>query len=329
MSYLKGLVELDDSTRVLVTGGVGFIGNSIVRKILENKSTVYVLDKFSSKNNLDDVENKSLHIIKGDCTIEGDLEKIPKQLDIVFHLAADPEVNLTITNPKSIFQNNILATYNLLEFLRKINCKCFVFTSTSTIYGEPSIFPTSETYSPCNPISLYGASKLACEAMISSYCHTYKKQGVIVRLANIIGPKSDHGIIPDMIKKSQNCSKTIEVLGDGTQTKSYLHVDDCVEGMLTILNNEKSLFSIYNLGSDTQILVNEIVDIILNECNLNHIKKVFTGGVDGGRGWLGDVKKMLLDINKIKRLGWSPKLNSREAVIKTVKQIRQQSVENF
>jgi len=206
--------------------------------------------------------------------------------------------------------------------LSTIEHKKIIFASTSTVYGDATIFPTPETYSPCYPISMYGASKLACEAMISSHCNIHKKDGKLIRFANIIGPNSDHGIIPDMLKKFQK-STTIEILGDGTQKKSYLYIDDCIDAILTIANTDESSLSTYNLGSETQITVNEIVDILLEEMNLTSYKKKFTGGVDGGRGWIGDVKKMLLDIEKIKKLNWLPKLDSKEAVKKTIREILQ------
>jgi len=312
---------MKEMRRPLVTGGAGFIGNELVRSLLDYGIEVLVFDNFSKKNNLNNIKNEKLTIIRGDCTSRKDLEKIPNDIDVVFHFAADPEVNLSVTNSKSIFDNNILATYNLLERLKTTRCEEIVFASTSTVYGEPTIFPTPETYSPCNPISFYGSSKLACEAMISSNCYTFKKHGIIIRFANIIGPKSDHGIIPDMQKKITKSTKTIEILGDGTQTKSYLYIDDCINGILTIFNKENSLLSTYNLGSETRISVNKIVDIILEETNSNHLQKKFTGGVDGGRGWIGDVKNMLLDIQKMKKLNWLLNLDSEEAVRKTIKQL--------
>ena len=209
--------------KILVTGGSGFIGSSIVRKLLDNNSQVSVVDNFSKTNNLKDIVNDNLTIIQANCASIDDLQKIPYEFDFLFHFAANAEVNLSSTNTKSLFDNNILATQNILEWFKNSKCKTIIFPSTSTIYGDASIMPTPETYSPCNPISFYGASKLACEAMISSYCQSYNKQGIIFRLANIIGSHSDHGIIPDMIKKLSHSKDTLEILGDGTQMKSYLH----------------------------------------------------------------------------------------------------------
>lgn len=310
--------------KVLVTGGAGFIGNSLVKKLLENHCHVCVVDNFSKTNHLKNINEKNLIVINADCKLFDDMKKIPYDFDILFHLAADPEVNLSVTNLQSIYENNILATKNILEWFKNSESKIIVFTSTSTVYGEAKVIPTPESYNPCYPISFYGGSKLACEAMISSWCHTFNKQGIIFRLANIVGSLSDHGIIPDMIKKLSHSKETIEILGDGHQIKSYLYIDDCIDGILQVLNHENNLMSTYNIGSETQISVNEIVDIILSELHLaNKTKKIFTGGIDGGRGWIGDVKEMLLDITKIKKKNWQPKFDSKQAVEKTVRDILQ------
>ncbi len=308
------------NSQILVTGGAGFIGSSLVKSLLEQGNQVTVFDNFSITNNLEKVKSNNLKIVRGDLTSTSDLKKIKPKFDTVFHLAADPEVRLTITNPKSIYRNNILATYNLLEWLRNSRVENIIFTSTSAVYGEVTIIPTSESY-PCTPISLYGASKLACESLISAYCSTYKKMGVAIRLANVVGPASTHGIIFDMVRKLKKNSRELEILGDGTQNKSYLYIDDCVSGMIHLAEKLNSNFDVYNLGSDTQVTVKEIIELILNELKYQDVKKNFTGGVDGGRGWIGDVKKMLLDIGKIKSTGWNPTQNSTEAIKKTLRSI--------
>lgn len=303
---------------ILITGGAGFIGSELVKFLLEKNNHIVVFDNFSSGNNLHNIKSDHLEIIKGDCSSASDLQKIPSQVEIIFHLAADPEVRLTMTNAESIFKNNIISTYNLLEWASKTSAHTIVFTSSSTVYGDATIIPTPESY-PCVPISLYGASKVACESLMSAYCHTYNKRGIAIRLANIVGPSTTHGILFDMIKKLKNNSKELEILGDGNQNKSYLYIDDCISGIIHLLEHSNTDFDIYNLGSDSQASVKEIIDIILNELSFSNVKKIFTGGIDDGRGWIGDVKKMLLDINKIKSSGWRPTLNSNNAIRKTVR----------
>jgi UDP-glucose 4-epimerase len=303
--------------QILVTGGAGFIGSALIKFLLEQNNKVTVFDNFSVTNNLKGIKSDNLKIIRGDLTSNSDLKKIPSKIDTVFHLAADPEVRLTVTNPRSIFQNNVLATYNLLEWLRETQVKTIVFTSTSAVYGDASTIPTPESY-PCIPISLYGASKLACESLLSAYCNTYKKRGVAIRLANVVGSASTHGIIFDMIKKLKKNPTELEILGDGNQNKSYLYIDDCISGIIHLAEKCNSYFDVYNLGSDTQVTVKEIIELLLNELGYSNVNKIFTGGVEGGRGWVGDVKKMLLDIDKMKSTGWRPKLNSKDAIRKTL-----------
>ena len=191
-----------------------------------------------------------------------------------------------------------------------------IFTSTSTVYGEPTKIPTPEDYAPLKPISTYGASKLACEALISAYAYTYGFKAIIYRLANIVGPRSKHGVIYDFIQKLNKNPKELEIRGDGTQNKSYLYISDCIEAMLLGLEKTTEQVEIYNVGSENQVDVKTIAQIIIEEMGLKNVKLTFTGGVDGGRGWKGDVKNMLLDIDKIKALGWKPKLNSKQAIKK-------------
>lgn len=308
--------------KILVTGGAGFIGSSLVKYLLGQNYDVTVFDNFSAGNNLSNTSHQNLKIIQGDLTDFDDINKIPQTINSIFHLAADPEVRLFITNPDSIFKNNITSTYNLLEWFKNSDAEKFVFTSSSTVYGDAKIFPTPET-TPCNPISIYGASKLACESLISAYCNTFEKIGVSLRLANIVGPISSHGIIFDMIKKLQNNPTNLEILGDGTQNKSYLYVDDCIDALVKSFEMIKEKYSVYNLGSSSQVTVDSIVDIITEEAGYPNVKKHFTGGVDGGRGWIGDVKKMLLSCDKLQTIGWRPKLESRDAVRRTVREFIQ------
>jgi len=171
------------------------------------------------------------------------------------------------------------------------------------------------------PISVYGASKLACEALVSSYCYSFKKKGIIVRPANMIGPRSTHGVILDFIQGLKKNPRELEILGDGTQTKSYLYIDDCINAIITAYEATEEPVVIYNVGSEDQTNVTEIAHTVIKTMKLRNVKLTYTGGVDGGRGWTGDVKNMLLDINKLKKQGWKPKLNSQQAVKKTAQQL--------
>jgi UDP-glucose 4-epimerase len=241
-----------------------------------------------------------------------------RECDVIFHLAANPEVRVGETSPQVHFEENILATFNLLESIRPLKePKTIVFASTSTVYGDATQVPTPESYGPLQPISTYGASKLASEALITSYASTFNHKGLILRLANVIGPRANHGVIFDFIGKISKNPKRLEILGDGTQNKSYLYVDDCVGAIIsltsTFLNHEATV-DIFNIGSKDQITVKEIAKIVARQMNAPGIEYAFTGGIDGGRGWKGDVKHMNLSIDKLLKTGWKPRYNSREAV---------------
>lgn len=307
----------------LITGGAGFIGSHLVDRLMESGVKVTVLDNLSAGrlNNISKwLNNSRFKFIMGDMLNPGDVKKSMGNCEIVFHLAANPDVRIGAFNTRIDYEQNILATYNLLEAMKESErCKSVVFTSTSTVYGEAKKMPTPEDYGPLKPISLYGASKLACEALISGYSHLFGFKSVICRLANIVGSRSGHGVICDFINKLRSNPKALEVLGDGTQRKSYLYVDDCVEALLIASEKSHEQVEIYNVGSEDTVNVATIARIVIEEMGLSDVEIKYTGGVDGGRGWRGDVKEMLLDISKIKRLGWKPKLNSAEAVRRTSK----------
>ncbi|MEM2341634.1 MAG: NAD-dependent epimerase/dehydratase family protein [Candidatus Bathyarchaeia archaeon] len=312
-------------SKVLVTGGAGFIGSHLVDVLMNRGLKVTVLDNLSSGrlNNISSwLKSPRFKFIKGDMLNLADVKKALNGCEIVFHLAANPNVRVGAFNTRIDYEQNILATYNLLEAIRETKeCERIVFTSTSTVYGEAEKMPTPEDYGPLKPISLYGASKLACEALISGYSNLFGFRSVICRLANVIGSRSRHGVIYDFIEKLKNNPRRLEVLGDGTQRKSYLHVKDCVDAMLIAAERSREQVEIYNVGSEDTVDVTTIANIVIEEMNLKNVEIYYTGGVNGGRGWKGDVKEMLLDISRIKNLGWKPRLNSREAVKQAVKDL--------
>lgn len=307
---------------VLVTGGCGFIGSHIVDSLMMDGSEVTVLDNLSA-GDLNNVgrwkKSQTFHFINDD--LAGSALKIPPGCDTIYHMAANPDVRLGSSNPSVHFEQNIVATYNLLEATRKSQAKLFVFGSTSTIYGEAEVMPTPEDYGPLKPISIYGASKLACEALISSYAYTHGLKVVIYRLANIIGARSNHGIIHDFLQKLKENPTELEILGDGTQTKSYLHVQDCVRGILTGVKSLSEQVSIFNVGSGDQVNVMKIAEIVCRGVGLDNVKYKLSQVTTDGRGWPGDVKFMMLDSSKLKALGWKPTMNSEEAVVRTVHEL--------
>jgi UDP-glucose 4-epimerase len=326
-SKLKGkLMHHLNFRRVFITGGAGFIGSHLVDRLCEGRVDIVVFDNLSS-GRLENVERwlnaPNFKFVLGD--LLSDFEKILNSLkdcETVFHFAANPEVKIGFENPKIHYEQNVTATFNLLEAIRKTeSVETIVFTSTSTVYGDAEEIPTPEDYGPLKPISIYGASKLASEALIASYTYNYGFKAVIYRLANVVGSRARHGVVYDFIRKLLNNPKRLEILGDGTQRKSYLHVEDCIDAILFGLSVARERVGIFNVGSEDQISVKEIADIVCMKMGLKNVQYTFTGGVNGGRGWKGDVKFMQLNINKLKKFGWKPKLNSRQAIEKAAEEM--------
>jgi len=307
--------------KIMVTGGAGFIGSHIVDRLMKEGNEVVVYDNLSS-GKMEFIEhhmnNEKFTFIEADLLNFEKLRESVKDIDIIYHVAANPDVKLGAQDTKVHFEQNVKATYNLLEAMRINDVEDIIFTSTSTVYGEANVIPTPEDYGPLVPISLYGASKLAAEAFIMSYSHTFGMKAVIYRFANIVGPRSTHGVIYDFIMKLKRNPKELEILGDGTQTKSYLYVEDCVDAIVFGYKNRKKDVEIFNIGSEDWINVRRIADIVVEEMGLKNVSYRFTGGK---RGWKGDVPKMLLSIEKIKDYGWKPKHNSEESVRLTARHL--------
>jgi len=307
--------------KVLVAGGAGFIGSHLVDRLMQMGIFVRVVDNLSS-GSLENIKgwlsDSLFEFVHGDLKDLAVAEEAVDGVEVVFHLAANPEVRVAEVDPSIHFRENLLTTFNVLEAMRKSEkAKCIVFFSSSTVYGEPNRLPTPEDYGPLLPISVYGASKLGCESLINAYCHTFGIRGIVFRLANIVGDRSTHGIVVDFIHKLLKNSEELEILGDGNQTKSYLHVEDFVEAVFIALRaflDEEKKIEVYNVGSLDTVDVKSIAGIVAEEMGLPNLKFRFTGGVDGGRGWKGDVKTMLLSAEKLLSLGWRPEFNSEKAV---------------
>ena len=308
-------------SKALVTGGAGFLGSHLVDALLDRKDDVTVLDNLAAgrMENLRQASSRGgFKFVKLDLKDSFGLAEALDGVTTIFHFAANPEVRVSLTKPAVHFQENLLATFNLLEAARVSGGdKTVVFASTSTVYGETAQMPTKEDYGPLLPISTYGASKLGCESLISSYAHTYGVRGLILRLGNCVGSRSGHGVIADFVRKLKTDPTQLEILGDGTQTKSYVHVSDFVMGasvaLASFLRSDRRV-DVYNLSSPDQVNVKRIAQIVIEEFGLRNVKINYTGGVDGGRGWVGDVKLMHLSIKKLQLAGWQPKLNSEQAV---------------
>ncbi len=308
------------SKKVLVTGGAGFIGSHVVDRLLADGHDVVVFDNMTS-GKMDFIAHHlnepHFKLINGDMLQPDQIYKACNDVEQVFHLAANPDVRIGASNTRMHFDQNILATYNLLDAMQKQHVPEIAFTSSSTIYGEANIIPTPENYGPLMPISMYGASKLACEAMITAYCHTFDMRSWIFRFANIIGDRGTHGIIVDFIHKLKKDPFHLEILGDGKQSKSYLHVRECVDAMMSVVEKGNEQVNIINIGSEDVISATRIGEIVAEEMRLSP-EFVYTGG---SQGWKGDVPKMMLSIERLKVLGWKPAMGSEDNVRGTVRSL--------
>ncbi|HPX73034.1 MAG TPA: NAD-dependent epimerase/dehydratase family protein, partial [Methanoregulaceae archaeon] len=228
-----------------------------------------------------------------------------------YHIAADPDVRASATHPEEVYARNVHATVRVLEAMRRAGCTEIVFTSTSTVYGEADLIPTPEEYPRMEPISIYGGTKLACEAMISAYAHTFGWKSWVFRFANIIGERSNHGVIWDFIHKLRQNPRELEILGDGTQTKSYCSVQACVDAVLFAVAHTSAPFTCLNIGSEDWIDVTTIASIVADEMGLSDVSFHYTGG---DRGWVGDIPRMLLSLEKIRSLGWRYEVTSPQSV---------------
>ncbi|MFO7618162.1 MAG: NAD-dependent epimerase/dehydratase family protein [Thermoplasmata archaeon] len=299
--------------KLLITGGAGFIGSHLLKR-LAGKHEITVLDNLS-ESALDAISRYidcgKVKFVKASISDTAALDSAMEDVETVFHLAAHRDVRAGAENPQKDIDNGILATYQVLESMRRNNVKNIIFSSSQVVYGEVTDKPVTEDFGPLVPISIYGASKLGCEGLVMAYSHTYGMRSWIYRFANIVGEGGTHGVIPDFIKKLKNDSKRLEILGDGTQTKPYLEVGDCVDGMLFGWENSSEPVNLFNLGTEGWTSVTRLAEIVVEECGLKNVEFHYTGGK---RGWVGDVPRIRLSSDKIRKLGWKPNYDSDEAV---------------
>jgi len=308
--------------KVLVTGGAGFIGSHLVDKLINEGYRVRVADNLSSgrlENLKKYLESNTIELVIGDLKDLQTALKVVESVDVVFHLAANPEVRVSTTNPEIHFNENVLATFNLLEAMRKKNVKELVFASSSSVYGEPEEIPVGED-APIRPVSVYGASKAACENLIHAYSKLYRIKAVVLRYANVVGSRLRHGVVWDFVNKLKRDPEKLEILGDGKQIRSYIYVDDAVEATLLAWRESADYFRVFNVASEDWITVDEVADEVIKTMGLSNVKKIYKP-ILHGVGWPGDVKRIALDITKLSTLGFKLSMNSLKAVRESVKRL--------
>jgi UDP-glucose 4-epimerase len=302
-------------SRFFVTGGAGFIGSHLVRRLLERPDAHVVLcDNFTSGQNwhLQGIEAAGrLHIVRQDLKNLTPLKEAMAGVDTVFHLASNPDIARAVSQPDIDFWEGTYLTQNVLEAMRVNGVPRLLYASGSGVYGNSGTEPVFENYSRMRPISTYGASKLACEALICSYCHLFEMHGLAFRFANVVGPRQTHGVAYDFIRRLLYDPSTLRILGDGTQSKSYIHVEDVLDAMLLLHDRGWQGFDVYNVATEDYVTVREIADLVVRQLGLRAVSYQFTGG---DRGWKGDVPVVRFDTSKLRALGWTHRRTSVEAL---------------
>jgi len=309
-------------TRYFVAGGAGFIGSHLVHRLLQDpNSGITIFDNFSSGRewHLEQASGDArLHVIRADIKDMPTLTEAMRQHDFVFHFASNPDIARAVQEPGIDFWEGTYLTHNILEAMRVNGIKRLIYASGSGVYGDTGTFPVFENYSPMLPISTYGASKLAGEALICSYSHMFDISASAFRFANVVGPRQTHGVAYDFVRRLLHDPTELKILGDGTQSKSYIHVDDVVEAMCFIAGSNSDGFDYFNVATEDYVTVREIADLVVRMLELQGVRYIFTGG---DRGWRGDVPVVRFNTEKIRSRGWRNGRTSVEALRHSIESI--------
>ena len=304
--------------RCLVTGGAGFIGSNLVDQLLANGNAVVTYDNFSTGRSqfLDCARTHP-----GFSFVEGDILDLPSLTsamdgcDTVFHLSANADVRFGLEHPRKDLEQNTLGTFNVLEAMRANGIRRLAFTSTGSVYGEATVFPTPEDAPFPLQTSLYGASKLACEGLIEAYCEGYGMDAYIFRFVSVLGERYSHGHVFDFCRQLRRDPTQLHVLGDGTQRKSYIYVFDCIAAVLTAMQGILRGVNILNVGSADVLTVNESIAVITGELGVQ--PEISYSG--GHKGWIGDSPYINLDTKRLALLGWHTETSIEEGIARTVR----------
>lgn len=305
---------------VIVSGGAGFIGSTLVDRLMKAGHRVTVIDNLSGGDEsflAHHARSPRFRLVVQDVrNTKALVRALGPKVDLVYHLAANADISRGVEDPTLDFEHSIVATFSMLRAMRHHGIKKLVYTSGSGVYGDRGHTFLSETHGPLEPVSMYGASKLGAEALISAFVHLFDMQAWMFRPANIIGPRSTHGVVFDFMRKLRKNPRELKILGDGKQSKSYLHVEDVIDAIFLAQKKSKAPLSFFNLSSKSFVTVNRIADLVISGMKLDNVRRTHT---PGKIGWKGDVPVIRLTSDRLRKLGWKPKYDSERAVAATVK----------
>ncbi len=304
-----------EGKRYFVTGGAGFIGSHLVDRLLEQGNQVTAYDKLALGRSqwLDEASRHDrFSLVQADMLDSDTLTRTMAGHDVVCHLGANTDIPGGAADPQLDLKNCTIATSNVLEAMAANDVHKLLFASSAAVYGESPLNPTPEEVGPLLPISPYGAAKLACEGLISAYCHLHDIQAWQFRFANVVGGRMGHGVIYDFVRKLRADPHVLQILGDGQQQKNFFLVEDCVDGMLFAFGHAGGRqCDVFNLGSESSLKVTDVARLVVEEMGLRDVEFRYTGG---RRGWPGDVPEYFHDVTKMRKLGWTAKHSATDAV---------------
>ena len=307
-----------------IAGGAGFIGSHFIDRFLGSNGTarITVFDNFSSGREWHFEQHRSdrrLQIIRADVADLSSLTHAIRGHDVVVHLASNPDIARAATEPEIDFHQGTALTSNIVEAMRRAGVSRLLYASGSGVYGDCGLAELAEDHGPLTPASTYGASKLAGEALIASYCAMFGLTACAFRFGNVVGARQTHGVGFDFVRRLRSDPSRLRILGDGKQSKTYLHVSDVIDAVLAAFAQVRNGFAVFNVGTGDSITVTEIAEIAVQCLTLDPKPSFeYTGGE---RGWQGDVPVVRLDTRKLRSLGWEPMLNSRQAIYLSLKEL--------
>jgi UDP-glucose 4-epimerase len=307
--------------KVLVFGGAGFIGSHLTERLIQEGASVTVYDNLKTGRtaNLAKVRRHSgFRFIEADVSDRKKVEETVPGHEVIFHFCDDSDIRSAAEHPDTFVEQNILGLFYVLEAMRRNGIRVILFPSSTTVFGELAHPPASELHGPMAPLNLYGGAKLASEGLISAWAHTYDFRAIVFRFVGIIGGRMDHGVVHDFVRKLQRDPTRLEILGDGTQRRSFVLVDDCLEAMLFALARTTRNYNLVHIGNVDQISVNETASVICQVMKLNGVKFHPTGGKVG---WKGDVTSNFIATETLTAWGWKPRRSSREAVFEAASRL--------